>query len=242
MKYFTDRLRLYKSYKPYLDPLTVQIPIELIYDFINTLDKDDTLQRLKRFKKWPVSKNLIGKQSFQEMVKARTFDQGTFGAEYKKWLQDDAFEDLFLVALGKQQTKSKLLEAYIKNTVITHDLVQFFNGYDTTSLGELNVLCFDLAREWRGSWAFLVFCGGWLSLKLCVKKTRNLVPLFTYIKWCTEAYTRGRRVVDFMYTDWEQMFDLPLDEVKRKVGISDSPKHWNDSKLETYKYVLQNQG
>ena len=26
-----------------------------------------------------------------------------------------------------------------------------------------------------------------------------------------------------MYTDWEQMFDLPLDEVKRKVGISDSP-------------------
>ena len=48
--------------------------------------------------------------------------------------------------------------------------------------------------------------------------------------------------MDFMYTDWEQMFDLPLDEVKRKVGISDSPKHWNDSKLETYKYVLQNQG
>ncbi len=98
---------MYKSYKPYLDPLTEQIPIELIYDFINTLDKKDTLQRLKEFKKWPTSKKLIGKQSFQEIVKTKTFDKGTFGAEYKKWLNDDAFEDLFLVALGKQQTKSK---------------------------------------------------------------------------------------------------------------------------------------
>ena len=57
-----------------------------------------------------MSKKLIGKQSFQEMVRARTFEQGTFGAEYKKWLDDDALEDLFLVALGNQQTKSKFVD------------------------------------------------------------------------------------------------------------------------------------
>ena len=44
-----------------------------------------------------------------------------------------------------------------------------------------------------------------------------------------------------MYVDWEQMFDLPLDEVKIKVGISDSPRLWNDSRLQKYKHVLQKQ-
>ncbi len=237
MKFFIDRWRLYKKHQYDLEPLTPNTPIECIYDIINTLDKKDTIQRLQEFKRWPVSKTLVNGKSFQEKIKEGNFSPGTFGAEYKKWLVDDNFMDLVLIALGSQKTKSKLLDAYIKNSVITHDLVHFLNGYGTDSIGEVNVLSFDLAREWRASWSTIVGFLGWFSLK-----RHGLRAFIVYVRWCTEAYLRGRRAVDFMYTDWEQMFDLPLDEVKRKVGIYDKPKLWNDSKLERYKSVLQNQG
>ena len=53
------RLSLIKNYKPYDDYRLNDTRLELIYDFINTLDKIG-LQRLKRFKKTKtVSKKLF---------------------------------------------------------------------------------------------------------------------------------------------------------------------------------------
>ena len=148
----------------------------------------------------------------------------------------DDFADLVISVLGGKKTKSKLLNAYLKNTIIAHDLIHFFNGYGTDTLSELNVLCFDQAKEWRRSWSALIGITAWFSLR-----RYGLYVTIVYLRWCIEAYNRGRHALDFMYVDWEQMFDLPLDEVKIKVGISDSPRLWNDSRLQKYKHVLQKQ-
>ena len=236
MKYFTDRWRLLKKHRHVMDPLRPVTPIECVYDVVNTLDKDDTIQRLQEFKRWPVAKTLIKGKSFQERIKEGNYAPGTFGDEYKQWMAKDDFADLVISVLGGKKTKSKLLNAYLKNTIIAHDLIHFFNGYGTDTLSELNVLCFDQAKEWRRSWSALIGITAWFSLR-----RYGLYVALVYLRWCIESYNRGRRALDFMYVDWEQMFDLPLDEVKIKVGISDSPRLWNDSRLQKYKHVLQKQ-
>ena len=63
----------------------VSIPLPLIYDFVNTLDRDDTLARLKKFRKWDVSKRLVNGPCFQQMIVDREFEPGSFGEAFKNW-------------------------------------------------------------------------------------------------------------------------------------------------------------
>ena len=53
-----DYLKLFKKYGKQMMYFQLNVPLSLIYDFINTLDRDDTLSRIKKLKKWDESQRL----------------------------------------------------------------------------------------------------------------------------------------------------------------------------------------
>ena len=151
-----DYLGLFKKYRRQLMYFQVSIPLPLIYDFVNTLDRDDTLARLKKFRKWDVSKRLVNGPCFQQMIVDRELEPGSFGEAFKTWSNKASNKavDLFKVSLEvkhRSKNPSKLFEAFQRHSMMQHDLIHFFNDYDTSTIGELCVLSYHLGNEWKKS-------------------------------------------------------------------------------------------
>jgi ubiquinone biosynthesis protein Coq4 len=246
ISYLKERWRLFRKYKQFLSIDFYNVPLELVYDFINTLDRNTTMSRVRKFKKWPVSKRLIKGESFHQMIMDREFESGTFGDEFKKWTikQENAAVDLFKIsveAAPRSKNPSKLFEAFQRQSMIQHDLMHFFNGYDTGTQGEVAVLSFHLGHEWKESWAFFILIGAWSSLMFSILPSKypkgvpfllwlRYIPIWYYIKICIEAYRRGKNSFDFFFVDWEDKFNKPLEEVKAELGIKGPPKYWDKTR------------
>ena len=241
-----DYLGLFKKYRRQLMYFQVSIPLPLIYDFVNTLDRDDTLARLKKFRKWDVSKRLVNGPCFQQMIVDREFEPGSFGEAFKIWSNKASNKavDLFKVSLEvkhRSKNPSKLFEAFQRHSMMQHDLIHFFNDYDTSTIGELCVLSYHLGNEWKKSWVFFIMIGAWASLKYTLipgKTTKRMswkdlimhLPVVDYYRWMREAYKRGKNSVDFIFVDWESLFNKPLEDVKKEIGITGPPEYWQQSR------------
>jgi len=226
-------LSLIKKYGKQMMYYQLNVPLTLVYDFINTLDRDDTLSRLKRFKKWDVSERLIDGPSFQQMIVDREFKPGSFGEAFKDWSNKSTNNavDLFKVSLDVKQRRrnpSDLFEAFQRHSMLQHDLIHFFNGYDTSTIGEISVLSYHLGNEWKKSWVFIIVIGFFVSIKYTL--FRRGWPVINYYRWVREAYKRGKNSVDFIFVDWESLFNKPLEDVKKEIGITGSPKYWQQTK------------
>ena len=253
--YFKDRWRLFNKYKSLLKIDYYNVPLPLIYEFVNTLDRDDTLARLRRFKKWDPAKKLIGGDSYQQMIVDREFEPGTFGDRFKRWSEatQNGAVDLFKMSIevaprGRKQ--SKLFEAFQRHSMMQHDLIHFFNGYDTTTLGEVSVLSFHLGHEWKQSWVFFIFLGLARSVVFSIlpSKKPKEVPWFQWLvhlpivdisRWVREAYKRGKNSRDFMFIEWDKYFDMPLDEVKKDLNLDTEPKYWKNTRAIRYSWAFE---
>ena len=233
MKNVRRYLSLIKKYGKQMMYYQLNVPLPLIYDFINTLDRDDTLSRVKKFKKWDVSERLVNGPSFQQMILDREFEPGSFGEAFKNWSNKATNNavDLFKVSLDvKQRTRkpSDLFEAFQRHSMLQHDLIHFFNDYDTSTIGEISVLSYHLANEWKKSWAFIIFIGFFVSIKYTL--FGKGWPVVNYWRWVREAYKRGRNSVDFIFVDWESLFNKRLEDVKKEIGITGPPEYWQQTK------------
>lgn len=244
--YIKDRWRLFNKYKDLLQINYHNVPLDLIFDFINTLDREDTLDRLRRFRTWKPAKKLIGGDSYQQMIMDREFEPGTFGDKFKRWSEatQNGAVDLFKMSIEvapRSKNPSKLFEAFQRHSMMQHDLIHFFNGYDTSTLGEVSVLSFHLGHEWKQSWVFFIFAGIWSTFMISIMPSRKPktvswfgwlknLPLVDYCRWVREAYKRGKNSKDFMFVEWDKYFDMPLDEVKKDLSLDKEPRFWRNTR------------
>ena len=253
--YIRDRWRLFNKYKGLLKIDYYNVPLDLIYEFINTLDREDTLDRLRRFRTWEPSKKLLDGPSYQQMTVDREFEPGTFGDKFKRWSEatQNGAVDLFKVSLEvapRGRKHSKLFEAFQRHSMMQHDLIHFFNGYDTTTLGEVSVLSFHLGHEWKQSWVFFIFAGLWSTFMFSIlpsKKPKDVswfqwlihLPIVDYCRWVREAYKRGKNSKDFMFIEWDKYFDKPFDEVLDDLNLNYEPKYWKSTRTIRFAWAYE---
>ena len=120
-----------------------------------------------------------------------------------------------------------------------HDLIHFLNGYDTTPFGEVGVLSFNLAREWRESYATVLYASFFTCLRntflpskyppntswwLLLKHT----PIVAFCRLVVEGWRRGKRAPWILDVDWEEYLDVDLQQVKKELLLDNTPKYWNE--------------
>ncbi|MCA9645089.1 MAG: hypothetical protein KC492_30575, partial [Myxococcales bacterium] len=92
----------------------------------------------------------------------------------------------------------------------THDLWHVVTGYDTTIPGEAAVLTF-LAGQTPSTFTMMVAVGSSLLI-LC--RSPRLLPVLA------RAYRSGRKAQQLSPLFWERMWELPLDDVRKRLGIT----------------------
>lgn len=93
-----------------------------------------------------------------------------------------------------------------------HDVFHVLAGYDRDLRGESAVLAFTLAQNYNRGIAYLVWNAlreeGWNS------------PGGKLIR---DGYRRGKRAKRLVEQDWEALFERPIDQVRRELGVGEPP-------------------
>jgi len=221
-------------------------PIELIFKFVNTLDKKDTKLHIKNFDKLSVAKKIYNEEiSFLTKVSNQEFEKETFGYEFKKWYgNDNKMIDLFSISLNpfrQGRNKNTKFNKFAEATMLQHDLIHFFNGYDTSPVGEVCVLSFNLAQEWRKSYATILFASFLMSIRNTflpskyIKNTPLLTklkysPIWVYLRLVIESYRRGKKSRWFLAVDWDWYLHQPLETVLETLNLNHKPTYWEKVK------------
>lgn len=92
----------------------------------------------------------------------------------------------------------------------SHDLWHVLTGYGRDLLGEACLLAFSFAQTGNPGVGFIASVG---SLRLRAAGHRDAVRLLY------EGYRRGKRASLLSSVQWEVLLELPLDEVRRRLGI-----------------------
>ena len=217
-------------------------PIELIFKFVDTLDKKNTRKHIRNFNNLAISKKIYNQElPLRLAIKEQDFEKGTFGYEFKKWMGDDEhIVDLFtlsLVPFRATRKKNTKFNKFAEQTMLQHDLIHFLNNYDTSPIGEVCVLSFNLAHEWRESYATILFASLLMSIRNTFmpskypKNTPLFVklrysPLWVYIRLVVESWLRGKKSKWFLTIDWSQYLNTPIDEVKKDLGLDNEARYW----------------
>lgn len=91
-----------------------------------------------------------------------------------------------------------------------HDLWHVLNGWDSDIVGEIHLLGYSYAQ--LGAWA-------WLLLGLLSNVPLVLSGRLDGLSCLFGAVRRGREAALLPAVDWEAMLALPLDEVRRRLGV-----------------------
>jgi ubiquinone biosynthesis protein COQ4 len=142
----------------------------------------------------------------------RALPADTLGGAYVRYLDANALDpDLFQAPPGLPEVPSYIA----KRMRQVHDLWHVLTGYDTDVSGEVALQAFTWAQTDSPSSAILAV-GGLLRFG------RENPGLFRRV---VDGYRRGRKA-DFLAPLWlEEMWDRPLDEVRRELGIVPASVH-----------------
>ena len=234
-------------------------PLELIFKFMNGLDRKNLKKIYKKYRKTETGKKVFSRNySVLDKVQTGNFKSGTFGAEFQTWLRDsDGAVDIFKINYpGKDDTK---LGKFFKESTMQHDLIHFLNGYDTTPLAEVGVLSFNLAKEWRESFSSIIYSSFIMSIRNTFMPSKypsgiswyevfKYSPIVVFIGVVIEGRRRGKRAPWLMEVDWDSYLNVDLQEVKKELKLQEGLKYWNDIQpvwkktLSHYKDYAKNHG
>lgn len=211
-------------------------PLDLIFKFINELDKKEVKTIYHKFSKTETSQKVFDSEvCVLDKIKTGNFEPGTFGAEFQTWMRNNDMVDLF--KFGYEGKGTTNISKFFKHTVMEHDLIHFLNGYDTSPVGEVGVLSFNLAREWRESYATILYASFLMSIRntFLPSKYPADTPWYIAIKYSAlvvfcrivmEAWRRGKRAPWLMDVDWDKYLNVDLQQVKKELKIEEAPKYW----------------
>jgi ubiquinone biosynthesis protein Coq4 len=207
MKNFWIKLKLFWAYGFRMDFFN-ETSLAIIFKFIMALDSQDFKKSYRNYRNTKVGKKVLERDTaLIDRIRTDNFEPGTFGAEFQTWLRDsDGAVDVFSVEYPGAKKSSKLGK-FFKETTMQHDLIHFLNGYDTTPAGEVCVLTFDLTKEWRDSYATI---------------------LFTFCRLVIESWRRGKRAPWLMFVDWDKYLNVDLQQVKKELLLDNEPKYWSE--------------
>mgnify|MGYP003304644814 FL=1 len=237
-KHFWLKLKFIFEYSTHLQTDN-NPPLKLIFKFIHELDKKDFKKVFKKFNQTDISKKIFNQDvAVLDKIMQGKFKPKTFGYEFQAWLKkSEGAVDIFKFSYpGKDNTK---LGKFFKETIMQHDLIHFLNGYDTTPLAEVGVLSFNLAKEWRESYATILYSSFFMSIRNTFLPSKypsgvrwylllKYSPIAVYLRVVNEGWKRGKKSPWLLTIDWEKYLHVDLKKVKKELLLENDPKYWLD--------------
>ena len=219
------------TYKYYKGSNDTNPDLKEVFGFIHELDKTKSKKIQMNWQQYPVAYKVYTGKSYLENLKANTFKENTFGYDLQKWFEADNL-DLFKVSLETMTPKNKLDAKFFEHTTFQHDVIHFLNDYDTSPMGEVMVLSFNLAKEWRWSYFAILFSSLFMALRNTFGKKKmpqNTIwkkikysPILVYIRLVKEGYKKGKKAKWLMAVDFEELYNLPTINVKKLLNVTPS--------------------
>jgi ubiquinone biosynthesis protein Coq4 len=140
---------------------------------------------------------------------------GSLGGQFHALIVDNGFdlEVLDRDALGLDKLPPPL--DYLNARILQcHDLWHITGGYRTTALHEVAISAFQLGQF--GHHYSSMFLGMVLTRVAFERPEGGAIMLPTILS----AWTHGRRTPPLLGVDWEAVWDKPLDQVRRNLGVT----------------------
>ncbi len=137
----------------------------------------------------------------------RALPSTTLGGAYARYLDENGLDpDLFQAPPGLPEVPSYVAQRMRQ----VHDIWHVLTGYETNVRGEVALQAFTWAQTDSPS-SLLITVGALLRFGLV---DRSMLPM------AVDGYRRGRRA-EFLPPLWlEEMWDRPLEDVRRELGIT----------------------
>jgi ubiquinone biosynthesis protein COQ4 len=167
--------------------------------FLARLTMDDRGARLLRERPSIDSRHV-------DFARLRALPATTLGGAYARYLEERSLDpDLFQAPPGLPE-----VPAYVSQRMRqVHDLWHVLTGYDTDVRGEVALQAFTYGQTGTPS-ALIITVGALLRFGM---RDRTMLPL------AVDGFRRGRDAV-FLPPLWlEEMWDRPLEDVRRELGI-----------------------
>lgn len=175
------------------------------------LNGPKTIELVGRFASWPGGLRLLTERPGIDSRNVdydalRALPDGTLGREYVRFLDDhDLSADLFRAPPGMPE-----VPAYVAQRLRqSHDIWHVVTGYGTTVPDEIALQAFTYGQTDLPSARALSRLGllrwGW-----------RYPSLFRAVR---RAYSRGKNAAPLATVAWEDLWDVPLGEVRRRLGV-----------------------
>lgn len=139
----------------------------------------------------------------------------SFGRVFAEWMRLNDFEPGLMDRPGDEAADPDL--AYVgKRLTQVHDFWHVLSGYNRDPAGEIGVLTFGWAQMHSYGIGYILGTVLWRSLRDAWRQGQLTSPLLAYM-W--RAYRAGRRARFLLPVRLEELFPLPLEEVRATLGI-----------------------
>lgn len=191
-----------------------------VFDLLENFPVRDILRWHNRrlpFLRDPRLLEMFERRSMPDLTNAgvsrlRELPDGTLGREFARFFEARQLDNLFLEYLTIDSPE----HWFIYRMGHLHDLFHYLLGYDPYDpIGEMEVEAFLHAQS--GAANHLLFLAGYVRFLL-----RNDPGLLWRGRHRLRAAADlGRRTTPFLLVAWEELMPLPLDEVRRRLGIEE---------------------
>ncbi len=185
-------------------------------------------RNFKRFEASPVgARVLANKENLVDVLSDRPYleglPKGSLGHAFITFLDGcgispQGLNDAAHEAGLKDEHFSEDLVRYAGRLRVQHDLWHVIGGYGCDGFGEVCNLAFSYPHSKNIGMMILAIAGAHNYAKAFPGE-----PIRSAM-W--EGYRRGKRITWLIGVDWEKLLPRPLDEVRRELGVTDTPKRY----------------
>ena len=198
--------------------------------FVSALDGNTRERNFQRFRSDPIGARILAERPslvdrLCDREGLRALPEGTLGRAYLEFVEAEQISSEGLLEVvreastrGDLDEERRFAEARF---VCMHDLAHVATGYSRDILGELALMSFTFQQDRIPG--FAVFLGlAYAFGGLRVPGTRELIR---------HGWKRGRDAVWLRAQNWEELLELPLEEVHERLRIGPPPVYTRQLKV-----------
>ncbi len=191
-----------------------------VFTVLESLSGTAPHRLLRRFEGTPVGSRLLRERpdivpTLDDREALRRLPEGTLGRAYLAFVESEGISARGIKDASERGLSGRARPSdfdYLHQRMRdTHDLWHAATGYGGDVVGESALLAFYVAQHWNAGVALIV-ATAWMK-----GVAKGIGPTLT------EGYQRGRAAAWLPAQDWESMLALPVSEVRRRLGLGDTP-------------------
>ena len=192
-----------------------------VFVIVRALSGKTLLRGFNRFSGTPTGRAVLAhNRSLIEVLKNRDYlsalPADSLGRVYLKFMQSEniSAEGLVEASMSGEFPLADGLSLYAARLRDMHDLWHVVTGYGRDTMGEVCLLGFTFGQTRNPGLAFIALVG---ATRIAREADRRIFRAL----WA--AYRAGRRAAWLPAADWERLLPLPLEEVRKRLGVA-SPR------------------